>query len=197
MNSMCVLENVEDIDAVLKEYEPSKSSKKSLKKPGVASIASLQASLTSLSIESDGIPITEIPHTKESLGEWKFHSQFVPEDTSLLFVNFEEKKRPDTSTYEKRKKHFSDPKRRAAVTFDPSHVYCMDFYDAYVDFNAFAIKMPGFSLSAFKYWDGQPLRFAAKTRDGQVLFVVNFGLVERPVETNNDQDQQEVEQETE
>lgn len=52
----------------------------------------------------------------------------------------------------------------------------MDFYDAYIDFNNFAIKLPGFSFSAFKYWDDQPLRFTAKTRCGKILFVVNFGL---------------------
>lgn len=56
----------------------------------------------------------------------------------------------------------------------------MDFYDAYFDLSSFTVKLPGFSINAFKYWDGvQPLRYACKTRDGtRVFFVVQMVILQ-------------------
>ncbi|KAJ3079850.1 hypothetical protein HK102_003468 [Quaeritorhiza haematococci] len=87
----------------------------------------------------------------------------------------------DLSTYEKRKKFFADPKRRdQPITISPSSIFAMDFYDAYFDFNSFSLRLPGISISAFRYWDGQPLRFVLRTKDGgNVFFVVAFEVVER------------------
>ncbi|KAI9209213.1 uncharacterized protein BJ171DRAFT_111306 [Polychytrium aggregatum] len=114
----------------------------------------------------------------EDIGQWSFHDRMVPEETALLL---------DTSTasgalssYDKRKKYFSDESKRKGVTLKTDRVYCMDFYDAYFDFNTVSLKLPGFSLNAFKYWDGQPLRFTARTRDRSVVFFsVLFELLER------------------
>jgi hypothetical protein len=36
--------------------------------------------------------------------------------------------------------------------------YGLDFYNAYLDFNEFALRLPGFTLPIMKYWDGQGLR---------------------------------------
>jgi len=36
--------------------------------------------------------------------------------------------------------------------------YGVDFYNAYLDFNEFALRLPGFHLPIMKYWDGQGLR---------------------------------------
>ncbi|KAK0649022.1 hypothetical protein B0T16DRAFT_409298 [Cercophora newfieldiana] len=36
--------------------------------------------------------------------------------------------------------------------------YGVDFYNPYVDFNEFALRLPGFHLPIIKYWDGQGLR---------------------------------------
>ncbi|KAJ3119194.1 hypothetical protein HK098_005691 [Nowakowskiella sp. JEL0407] len=110
-------------------------------------------------------------------GKWAFHSRMVPEHTALLFESYED---PKLTTYEKRKKYFADPKNRAKAVISPDKVYAMDFYDAYVDFNTISIRLPGFSLNAFKYFDGQPVRFVAKSRDEKhVFFVVEFSLLER------------------
>lgn len=80
----------------------------------------------------------------------------------------------------KGKKHFADQKQRKLVTIDSEKLYCMDFYDAYFDFNTVSLKLPGFTLSALKYWDGQPLRFVARSRDrSTVFFAVIFELLER------------------
>ncbi|KAL8282501.1 hypothetical protein RB597_009963 [Gaeumannomyces tritici] len=36
--------------------------------------------------------------------------------------------------------------------------YSVDFYNPYLDFNEFALRLPGFTLPIMKYWDGQGLR---------------------------------------
>ncbi|KAI8999443.1 hypothetical protein BC832DRAFT_534197 [Gaertneriomyces semiglobifer] len=112
------------------------------------------------------------------IGEWSFQSRMVSEDVSGLFINTP--KAPSLTSYEKRKKYFADAKARKEVSIVPDRVYCMDYYDAYFDFNAMAIKLPGFSVNAFKYWDGQPLRFVCRNRDKSVVFfVVQFELLSR------------------
>ncbi|KAL2919713.1 hypothetical protein HK105_200627 [Polyrhizophydium stewartii] len=112
------------------------------------------------------------------IGPWAFASRRVPESTALLFPD--PAKRPVLPTYEKRKRHFADLAKRNAVVFSPDNVYCMDFYDAYFDFNTVSVRLPGFSLNAFRYWDGQPLRYVAMSRDrSAIFFVVTFELVER------------------
>lgn len=45
--------------------------------------------------------------------------------------------------------------------------------------------MPGFEVDVLKYWDGQPLRYFAKTRDDStVYFVVEFELCEPADDTD-------------
>jgi hypothetical protein len=39
-----------------------------------------------------------------------------------------------------------------------SRTYGVDFFNPYIDFNEFALRLPGFSLPIMKYWDGQGLR---------------------------------------
>ncbi|KAJ8326225.1 hypothetical protein QVD99_007608 [Batrachochytrium dendrobatidis] len=112
------------------------------------------------------------------IGPWAFHSQFVPEYTSLLFPS--NTKQPLLTSYDKRKRFFADITKRNAVTFSPQNIYCMDFYDAYFDFNTVSVKLPGISLSAFKFWEGQPLRYVAMSRDrSTVFFVITFELIEK------------------
>ncbi|KAJ3401366.1 hypothetical protein HDV05_000484, partial [Chytridiales sp. JEL 0842] len=50
----------------------------------------------------------------------------------------------------------------------------MDFFDAYFDFNTLSLKLPGFSISAFKYWDGQVMRYRCMSKDRSAVF---FGVV--------------------
>ena len=76
-----------------------------------------------------------------------------------------------------RKKYFLDKGHRLGWTFEKSRLYLVDFFNPYLDFNRayassyndgllrllpnvdFALKLPGFSLSLMRYWDGQPLRY--------------------------------------
>ena len=169
MNSISILNNHSEIKSLLQDFSPNK---KQLSKQPSTNTSQIE-SLNNLQKDESLDQVLA-----GDIGEWGYSSQFVPEDTSILFKDTNENvKKPDLQTYEKRKKYFGDSKKRQAVTFEKGKLFSMDFYDAYVDFNNFQIKLPGFSLSAFRYWDGQPLRFTAKTRCGKILFCVNFELL--------------------
>lgn len=45
--------------------------------------------------------------------------------------------------------------------------YAVDFYNPYIDFDKFALRLPGFGLGILRYWDGQGLRY-----DFLLFFVV-------------------------
>lgn len=47
-------------------------------------------------------------------------------------------------------------KSRWAFQYDKT--YCLDFFNPYLDFNEFSLRLPGFTLPIMKYWDGQGLR---------------------------------------
>ncbi|KAL2268778.1 hypothetical protein VTJ83DRAFT_3624 [Remersonia thermophila] len=55
--------------------------------------------------------------------------------------------------------------------------YAVDFFNAYLDFKDFALRLPGFNLPIMGYWDGQGLRYVLRNRvTGQVYLVVLFTL---------------------
>lgn len=58
-----------------------------------------------------------------------------------------------------RKKWFLDEKHRKEWVFEKGRVYSTDFFNPFLDFNKFALKLPGgLSFKLMSYWDGQPLR---------------------------------------
>ncbi|WPH05083.1 upf0590 protein [Acrodontium crateriforme] len=80
----------------------------------------------------------------------------------------------------KRRKHFLAEPHRAAFTFEKGRLYQADFYNPYLDFGNFALKLPGFSLKVLKYVDNKShmLRYVFKNREnGDVYFNVNFKLL--------------------
>jgi hypothetical protein len=53
----------------------------------------------------------------------------------------------------------------------------MEFYDGHFDFNAMRLMLPGFSLNAYKHWDGHQIRFRCLSRDKKkVYYTVVFDL---------------------
>ncbi|KAL8773241.1 MAG: hypothetical protein Q9209_001919 [Squamulea sp. 1 TL-2023] len=63
--------------------------------------------------------------------------------------------------------------------WEEGRIYKADFFNPYLDFNEFALKLPGFSLKALGYLGGEDyLRYVLKDKDtGEVLFVVIFTLL--------------------
>jgi len=86
-----------------------------------------------------------------------------------------EKGIPDTEAA--RKKHFLNQENRKEWEWEAGKIYGCDFFNPYLDFNDFALRLPGFTLPIMKYWDGQGLRYVLKNRKTDtVLFVVLFTL---------------------
>jgi hypothetical protein len=44
-------------------------------------------------------------------------------------------------------------------TWEYGRTYGADFFNPYIDFNEFALRLPGFNLPIMRYWDGQGLRY--------------------------------------
>ncbi|KAL2163333.1 hypothetical protein VTH06DRAFT_5390 [Thermothelomyces fergusii] len=79
------------------------------------------------------------------------------------------------------------PENLARWTWEYGRTYAVDFFNPYLDFNDFALRLPGLSLPIMKYWDGQglrhhrkrshQLRYVLRNRStGQVYLVVLFTL---------------------
>ncbi|ELR09884.1 hypothetical protein VC83_03279 [Pseudogymnoascus destructans] len=71
-----------------------------------------------------------------------------------------EKGIPDTAAA--RKKYFLVEGNRKGFEFEAGRPVFVDFGNPYLDFNKFALKLPGFHLPIMSYWDGQPLRKGEK-----------------------------------
>ncbi|MCJ1405638.1 hypothetical protein MMC11_008867 [Xylographa trunciseda] len=79
-----------------------------------------------------------------------------------------------------RKKHFLKEDHRKEWEFEEGRIYQGDFFNPYLDFNQFALKLPGFSLSVLGYLNDKEdtLRYVMKNKStGDVFFVVVFTLV--------------------
>lgn len=80
----------------------------------------------------------------------------------------------------KRRKNFLDEKKLEEFTFEAGRMYQADFFNPYLDFANFALRIPGFSISVVKYIDDKThqLRYVMKDRStGEALFVVIFTLL--------------------
>ncbi|KAF2009539.1 DUF1769-domain-containing protein, partial [Aaosphaeria arxii CBS 175.79] len=80
----------------------------------------------------------------------------------------------------KRRKHFLTPENLKSFTFEKGRLYQSDFFNPYLDFANFALRIPGFSISVAKYIDDKThqLRLVLKNRKTEeVLFVVMFTLL--------------------
>ncbi|KAI1314211.1 DUF1769-domain-containing protein [Xylaria venustula] len=46
--------------------------------------------------------------------------------------------------------------------FEYGKTYCVDFFNPYIGFEDFSLRLPGFTVPIMKYWDGQGLRSRTK-----------------------------------
>jgi hypothetical protein len=80
----------------------------------------------------------------------------------------------------KRRKNFLDSAKRENFTFEKGRLYQADFFNPYLDFANFALRIPGFSISVVKYIDNKTHQLRYVLRDqktDEVLFVVIFNLL--------------------
>ncbi|KAK1068367.1 hypothetical protein LTR74_005656 [Friedmanniomyces endolithicus] len=83
-----------------------------------------------------------------------------------------------------RKKWFLTEQHLRDVTVERGREYSCDFFNPYLDFNDFALRLPGFAMipgitiPIISYWDGQPLRYVMRNRKtDEPLLVIVFTLV--------------------
>ncbi|KAI1264851.1 hypothetical protein F5Y18DRAFT_388622 [Xylariaceae sp. FL1019] len=56
--------------------------------------------------------------------------------------------------------------------YEYGKTYCVDFFNPYLDFNDFALRLPGFTVPIMKYWDGQGLRSPHRKRSHTLRYVL-------------------------
>jgi len=106
----------------------------------------------------------------------------------------EERGLPETGSA--RMKYFLDDEHKKKWIWEEGRVYKCDFFNGYLDFNQFALKLPlGLSINILGHWDGQALRYVLRNRaTDTLLFVVSFTLVPvQNVENSDDDDDDEFE----
>ena len=100
---------------------------------------------------------------------------------------------PAGTTPSSRRKYFLTQANRTAFHFEPDQVYECDFFNPYLDFNEFALRLPGFSIHILKFLSSNQLqedhmlRYVLKSKDadgklggegvGKVWFVVCLTLI--------------------
>ncbi|EPS43944.1 hypothetical protein H072_2155 [Dactylellina haptotyla CBS 200.50] len=95
-----------------------------------------------------------------------------------------------------RMKFFVQPENRKKFTFEKGEKYWADFYNPYLDFNEFALHLPGVSIHILQYWDGQPLRYVLKNRvDQTVYLVIQFTLTRKDGAEDTDEEGEDEEEE--
>ncbi|KAK9767547.1 hypothetical protein K7432_002599 [Basidiobolus ranarum] len=111
--------------------------------------------------------------------------QHIEEDTSsLLEQNLSPNERRD---------YLSKLENRINLPIRTDAIYQFDFFNPYINFNTHSLLLPGFELNVMKYYDGQPLRYVAQTRDGKtIFFVVVFELVPEEELQNEEQTEAEI-----
>lgn len=125
-------------------------------------------------------------HNRGELPPWpSSEGDHIPEDTSLLLKSKENTETtakdlgkevldiaPTASvsmTTAKRRSYFSKVANLEKFTYEPDHVYGFDFFNPYLDFASFTLKVPGFSVDITRYWDGQVNRCDIHTQTYFVL----------------------------
>lgn len=83
---------------------------------------------------------------------------------------------PDTS--KERMKWALRKNSKENFVFEYGQTYGVDFFNPYIDFGDFSIKLPGFSVSVLKYWDGKEgVRYVLRNRStSETYLVVLFTL---------------------
>jgi hypothetical protein len=89
------------------------------------------------------------------------------------------------SDAKQRQKHFLNEDKRKKFTFEAGREHKCDFFNPYLDFNEFALKL-GYGMPAISiigHWDGQPLRYVPP-----FLYhhVAGAGVIHSPCLTRSD-----------
>ncbi|KAI1088629.1 DUF1769-domain-containing protein [Rostrohypoxylon terebratum] len=83
------------------------------------------------------------------------------------------------ATAKERMKWALKPANKSRWVYQYGKTYCLDFFNPYLDFNEFSLRLPGFTLPIIKYWDGQSLRSNPK-RSHTLRYVLRNRSTDQP-----------------
>lgn len=78
------------------------------------------------------------------------------------------------------------PANKDRWIFQYDKTYCLDFFNPYLDFNEFSLRLPGFTLPIMKYWDGQGLRYVLRNRATDDTYLVIVFTLHLKEDVNED-----------
>ncbi|KAL7620544.1 hypothetical protein AAE478_009539 [Parahypoxylon ruwenzoriense] len=78
------------------------------------------------------------------------------------------------------------PDNKSRWVFQYGKTYCFDFFNPYLDFNEFSLRLPGFTLPIMKYWDGQSLRYVLRNRTTNHTYLVVMFTLHLKEDVNED-----------
>lgn len=125
------------------------------------------------------------PSTDEKLTWPSSDGHRIEEDVSAL-VDESERAHLPTGDSKARRTYLANKSCLSKCNITNGTIIDCDFFNAYIDFNHAAIKMPGFSIPVLRFWDGEScLNYIAATRPkvegdlstADVYWVVRFELV--------------------
>ncbi|KAF9903476.1 hypothetical protein EC991_003805 [Linnemannia zychae] len=96
-------------------------------------------------------------HKGKDIPEWpSYNGEIIVEDSTLVIPAEEVKKRPKLTTDAvTRRNHFSKAKHYSKHRFLPDHVYGFELFNPFLDCAKFSVKLAGFNIDLFKYFNGQ------------------------------------------
>ncbi|KAF9979483.1 hypothetical protein BGZ75_009629 [Mortierella antarctica] len=105
--------------------------------------------------------------------EWpSSNGESLTEDTALIVQEDDPKRRLKIGSDSRaRRAHFGKSDHLRQHRFRTEHVYGFELYNQFIDCSNLSLKIPGFSVELFKCFNGQPLTYLLRTRDGSLDFL--------------------------
>lgn len=113
----------------------------------------------------DTVRVTSVSETPLLNGEFKdssipqwpsYNGEILTENTALVIPPEDTKKRPKLTTdHAARRQYFSKTKNHSKHRYLTDQIYGLEFYNPFLDCAKFWVKLAGFNIDLFKYFDGQ------------------------------------------
>jgi len=140
------------------------------------------------------MPFISVSHVEPSKPLPPWDSGAIEEDVSGLFEATPAQRHRDEGISLKgkvnnRRHFFADKSKVEGIVVGPSELISCDFAQGFISFETLSLKLP-IGLPEFplaKYWNGKPITFVARSRDGsRTFFRVSFDIAEESLDSNAD-----------
>ncbi|KAJ3123124.1 hypothetical protein HK098_002167 [Nowakowskiella sp. JEL0407] len=124
------------------------------------------------------------PKPSDVLGKWEWGGATdLLEDNTLLLPDLRDEPPFPQDGIAERRRWFAKPSNKEEIVFTPDHVYNMEIFAPFMDFNTFDLML-GININVNPYLKDQPIRIIMKSKSKNIPFyIVEFALVD-PNEPN-------------